>query len=510
MGPELKQTQRLQMELRLTLQMQQTLKMLQVSKLELIQMIREELERNPILEERENLSSSPLEGDLGGDVGTDHIEDSIYNNLQREFSEAPYIQPDIREYEDFERVDRQKEKDYEDYIYARTEGTSLIGRTEEIGEDRNIRFSTQSIQKSLADHLLEQLAFADLSDKDREIGEHIIMNLNDDGYLKGESEDENLVRLIAIQARASEEDVLRVLKIIQQFDPPGIAARDLKECLLIQARHYNMDNEIVTKAIIDHLPDFEKKRYYTIAKALNISERTVRDIEKVISSFNPRPGAYVSSIQADYIRPDVEVYRSEGEFKIRLIKDDIPRIYINKDYLSMMRRRGRDPNSKFIRDNYKLAKIFITAINERENRLLQVTKVIVNKQRDFFLRGEGFLRPLQEKDIAAELNLNVSTISRIFNSKYILTPHGVFSMKYFIKRPVVSNNGEDISSDVIKTMIRNMIEEEDPRYPLKDDEIVRRLERQNIRIKRRTIAKYREEMGIRSYIVRKRMNNLLR
>ncbi|MGB9598958.1 MAG: RNA polymerase factor sigma-54 [Myxococcota bacterium] len=499
MGPELKQTQKLAMELRLTLQMQQTLKLLQVGKLELIQLIQQEIQQNPILEEREILTSNPLSSEPADEYDESSSDDSFLSNYHKDYTVAPYEEENIKTIEN--------RKSYEDYLNARTEGPSFTGAPEEIAEDKDRRFSTLNTGKSLSEHLLEQLALLDIPEKDREIAYHIIMNLDENGYLKGESEDENLINLIAIKARASDDDVLRVLKIVQTFDPIGVGARDLKECLIIQARHLNCDNEILIKAINEHLQDFERKRYRQIAKSLNISEEMVRDLEKTISNFNPKPGSTISEIQPEYIRPDIEVYKSDGEFKVRLLKDDIPKVDINRQYLNIMRRRGRDPNSKYIRENYKLAKIFLTALNEREHRLKQVAEIIVRRQREFFEKGEGYLKPLQEKDIASELNMNVSTMSRIFNSKYMLTPYGVYPMKYFIKRAVISNEGENITNDAIKNMIQKMIEEEDPKYPLKDDEIARRLSRQNITIKRRTVAKYRDAMGIPPYNIRKRIKN---
>ncbi len=500
MGPELKQTQKLSMELRLTLQMQQTLKLLQTSKMELIQLIHQELEQNPILEEKEMLSSEVTDSDKTFEQEESGSEDSFLSNYGKDYSAAPYEEDTIKQI--------RSEQEYEDYLNARTEGPSFAGLPEEIREDRDRKFSTLNTEKSLSEYLLEQLVMLDLSEKDKEIAYHIIMNLDENGYFKGESEDENLVNLIAIKARASDDDVERVLKIVQGFDPPGIAARDLKECLIIQARQLNLNSDLLIKAIENHLTDFERKRYYVITKSLNITEEMARDLEKTISNFNPKPGSSVSGIQAEYVRPDIEIYKSDGEFKIRIIKEDIPRVDINQKYLSYMRRRGRDKNSKFIRDNYRLAKIFLNALNERDLRLRQVAEVILKRQRDFFEKGEGNLKPLQEKEIAAELNINPSTISRIFSSKYMLTPFGVYPLKYFIKRAVVSNENEDMTNDVIKSMVKKMIDEEDPKYPLKDEEIARRIARScNTSIQRRTIAKYRDLMGIPPYNIRKKTKN---
>lgn len=501
MGPELKQTQKLSMEMKLTLQMQQTLRLLQTSKMELIQLIHQELEQNPILEEKDILSTSSPSVENNYEQEDISYEDSFITHYHNDYSTAPYEEETIKQI--------RKEQEYEDYLYARTEGPSFVGTPEEIKEDRDKNLSTLNEQKSLSEYLLEQLRLLDLNEKDKEIGYHIIMNLDENGYLRSDSEDENLINLIAIKARASDEDVERVLKIVQTFDPPGVGARNLKECLIIQARHLNLDNDLLIKAIEEHLHNFEKKRYKVIAKSLNISEDIVRDLEKTISNFNPKPGASISSLPPEYIKPDIEIFKDNGDFKIRIIKDDIPKIDINKKYLMMMKRRGRDQNSKFIRNNYKLAKIFLSALNEREIRLRQVAEIILKKQREFFEKGEGYLKPLQEKDIAAELNLNVSTVSRIFNSKYILTPFGVYPLKYFIKRPVISNEGTEISNDYIRNMIKKMIDEEDPKYPLKDDEIARRVFRScNIQLKRRTIAKYRDSLGIPPYNIRKKTKNM--
>ncbi|MCX7944878.1 MAG: RNA polymerase factor sigma-54 [Deltaproteobacteria bacterium] len=503
MGPELKQTQKLSMELRLTLQMQQTLKLLQISKVELIQLIQQELEQNPILEEKEVIASSLLDDERTYRNDEPTEGDTLISNYERDYSSAPY--------EDETMEQMRSEQEYEDYLNARIEGPSFVGTPERIKEDRDKRLSSLNIEKNLSEHLLEQLAVLELSEKDKEIAYHIIMNLDENGYLKGETEEENLVNLIAIKARASDDDVLRVLKIVQGFDPPGVAARNLKECLILQAKHLNIDNELLIKAIEEHLPNFEKKRYKIIAKALNISEDMVRDLERTISNLNPKPGSSISGVTAEYIKPDIEIYKENGEFKIRIVKDDIPKIDINQKYLSIMRKRGRDPNSRFVRDKYRLAKIFLSALNDRENKLKQVAEIILKRQRDFFEKGEGHLKPLQEKDIANELNLNVSTVSRIFSSKYILTPFGVYPLKYFIKRPVISNESENMTNDVIMNIVRKMIEEEDPKYPLKDDEIARRLHKShNITLKRRTIAKYREKMGIPPYNIRKNMKGLLK
>jgi len=501
MGPELKQTQRLQLELKLTLQMQQTLKLLQVNRQELIQIIRQEVEQNPVLSiedvpeyiSAQQVEEYPREDSEGG-------ENSLYSNLEGDFQTPPY---DYTEKKYDESDDIEDERRYQEYIFSRTEGQSLVGESEGIQEDRNIRLSTHILGKSLTDHLLEQLRLTDLNEKDKEIGYHIIMNLNDDGYLKGDSEEQDLIGLIAIQAKALEEDVLRVLKIIQEFDPPGIAARNYKECLIIQARHCK-NSDLIIKVIENHMQDLERKRYPVIAKALNISEEAVREIEKIISGFNPKPGAAFNTPEPEYITPDVEIYKSNGEFKVRLLKDNIPRVYINRDYLGLMKRRGRDPNSKFIRNNYKLAKIFLNALNDREKRIRQVAEIILERQREFFEKGEGHLKPLLEKEIAAQIGVGISTVSRIFNSKYILTPFGIYPMKYFIRQPFGNVENETISNDVVKNLVKKMIDEEDPKYPLKDDEIVRRLSRQNINISRRTVAKYREAMGIPPYNIRKR------
>lgn len=499
MGPELKQNQQLKQELKLTQQILQTLKLIQAGRQELIELIQQEIQQNPILEEKETFASKSIDSISIDDNEEDFTNDSFLSHYDKDFSFAPDGTENIKPVEN--------KDSYDEYLNSRTEGTSFVGTPDEIAEDKDRRLSTQNVHKSLSEYLLEQLALFDLSEKDREIAYHIIMNLDENGYFKGESEEENLVNLIAIQARALDEDILRVLKIVQTFDPPGVGARDLKECLIIQARHYNCDNEILIKAIEEHLTNFERKKYPEIAKALNITENQVREIEETIRMFNPKPGASISGHQSEYIIPDIEVYKSNGDFKVRLIKDNIPKIGINQQYLNIMRKRGRDPNSRYIRDKYRSAKIFITALNERELRLKQVAEIIVKKQREFFEKGEGYLKPLQEKEIANELKMNVSTMSRIFNSKYMLTPHGVFPLKYFIKRAVISNEGENITNDNIKNMIKQMIDDEDPKYPLKDDEIVRRLSRLNINIKRRTVAKYRDALGIQPYNIRKRIKN---
>jgi len=292
-------------------------------------------------------------------------------------------------------------------------------------------------------------------------------------------------------------DVEVVLYKIQRFDPPGVAARDLKECLLIQSEILSEDDEV--EMIIErHMAELENKNYPAIAKALDLPLERVIEACKVIHSMEPRPGRMYASTEPQYIVPDIYVLKVAGEFKILLNEDDIPRLRISKAYQQQLQAGLLQGEAKtFIKDKLKGAVWLMKSIYQRQRTIYRVTEAIVRRQRDFFDKGAQHLHPMILRDIADELGLHESTISRVTTNKYVHTPHGIFELKYFFNSGISRGDGaEDMASESVKQKIKEMVAAESPKNPLSDQQLADMLEQSNINIARRTVAKYREAMGI--------------
>jgi len=468
MALELRQQLKLTQQLIMTPQLQMAIKLLQLSRLELLETIRQELEENPALEEipdgsadeqlGEQGETAPAESDTAQEVT---IEEKINDDIDWSNYIDEYNSPGRMSYE-AEGRDAPK---YEAFI-ARKE--------------------------SLKDHLLWQFLMTKPKKEDERVASIIIGSLNRDGYL------EVSVDELAVMAEKSTEAVTTVLDVLQSFDPIGVCARDLKECLLIQARHLGFDNTLVTDIISDHLSNLERKNYKAICKALKISLDEVVSSVNIIKSLEPRPGRQFSDENPQYINPDIYVYKLDDEFVIMLNDDGMPKLRVNSFYKRSISRGQKISGEAedYIHEKLRSAAWLIKSIHQRQKTIYRVMESILRFQRDFFERGIAFLKPMVLRDVAQDIGMHESTISRVTTNKYAYTPQGIFELKYFFNSSIRRSHGGSIASASVMEKIRQIIQGENPRKPYSDDKIARLLKEEQIHIARRTVAKYREMLKV--------------
>ncbi|HPP05906.1 MAG TPA: RNA polymerase factor sigma-54 [Syntrophorhabdaceae bacterium] len=466
---ELKQTQKLQAVL--TPQLQQAIKLLQMSQLELIEAIEQELKENPMLE-------------IAEEKPADEEQESKDTELQSETEEAAFEKDDIEEF--LER-------------YSPSDDTSEREEKESINYENIVRKTS-----NLRDYLRWQAGLSDFSINERLIAEWIIENINDNGYLAYTLDEISKVSNYQVT------ELEAVLKKIQRFDPPGVGARDVKECILIQ---YEMKQEELKKEpdpiFIDIVKNFfsmlQENNFKAVAKKSGYAIEKIKEVFDLIKTFDPKPGRNYSDEQAPYIIPDVYVVKTEEGFEVFLNEEDIPELQLNRYYMELnFDKNINSETKKYIKNKIKQAEWFIKSLKQRQKTLYLVAKSIVEHQLSFFEKGLKFLRPLNLKDIAKELNIHESTVSRITTNKYMSTPHGIYEMKFFFPSGINKDQGDMLSTNVVKDLIKELIEKEDRRNPLTDDEIVAILkEEKGINIARRTVAKYREILNIASSRARK-------
>jgi RNA polymerase sigma-54 factor len=471
MASELRQQLKLTQQLIMTPQLQMAIKLLQLSRLELMDTIRQELEENPALEEVVDSAADEPLGEASEAVGAPPTEMPANQEVT--------IQEKIHD-----------EIDWSGFL----EDFSTPSRVTVESEDREApkyeAFITR--KESLNDHLLWQFLMTKPSLEDEGIASLIIGNLNRDGYL------EISVEEIAAANAVAPEQVEKILALLQTFDPVGVCARDLRECLLIQARYLGCDNTIVTDIIADHLPNLEKKNYKAICKALKASMDEVVSAVNVIKAMEPRPGRQFSDETPQYITPDIYVYKMDNDFVVVLNDDGMPKLRVNslfKRSVSRGRRMGTDAQD-YIQDKMRSAAWLIKSIHQRQKTIYKVMESILRFQREFFESGIAHLKPMVLRDVAQDIGMHESTISRVTTNKYAYTPQGIFELKYFFNSSIRRDEGGAIASASVMEKIRQIIASEDPKRPHSDDKIAQMLKRENIHIARRTVAKYREMMRV--------------
>jgi len=477
MAFELKQNLKLSQQLIMTPQLQQAIKLLQLSRLEMVDMINQEMEENPLLEEVS--------------IGEDMIEEAPAETDSLRSLETDEIKPVDHTVEITGEGDGREDFDWNNYL----EDYGPMGVTYQRAEDEGASWDNILTKTtSLTDHLMWQLKLSPMTETEMRVGEQIIGNLDQNGYLQASIEE------IADQEHAAADFVTRVLKTVQSFDPPGIAARDLTECLLIQARLLGETNPLVEIIIRDHLKDLEMKNYPQIARKLKVEIDEVVQAVMVISNMDPKPGSAFQEEKVQTVIPDVYVYKSGDDYKIVLNDDGMPRLRISNFYREIMAGMdgGRDVDigKRYIKERVQSATWLIKSIQQRQKTIYRVAESIVNHQRNFFEKGINYLKPLVLRDIAMDVEMHESTISRVVTNKYMQTPAGLFELKYFFSSGLSKGNGENIASKSVKEEIRKLIAEENPRKPLSDNEIVMMLKASGIKIARRTVAKYREMINI--------------
>ena len=448
------------LSLKLAPQLIQSLKMLQMPILKLEQVLRQELSVNPLLEEIES-QELELEQDK---AATDLV------------AETP-------EKKDDEKIDWDEYlRDNEDYNYKEFK----TGDGEEMPE-----FSVAG-EKSLYEHLLEQLTYLKLSGDDIEIGEFIIGNIDEAGYLSCSIEE------LGEQLKVDPDRVERILIKIQRFDPPGVGARDLKESLLLQLRDRHIDNNLVYRIVEEHLESLDKKSFQQLSKSMGVSLERVQEAMEVIKGLSPRPAYGRFSRAAAAVVPDLIVDKVGEEWIISHNDRNIPQLRVNAGYKELLKRGNNTPKETkvYVREKLEQARWLLNAINQRRNTMIRVMHAIVTEQIEWFERGVEHLRPLTMEDIATIVEMNVATISRVSSDKYVQTPHGVFEMKYFFNSGVKMQDGEEVAKRSVKQLIEEIITKEDAAKPLSDQEIFQMLTEKDIKIARRTVTKYREELKI--------------
>jgi RNA polymerase sigma-54 factor len=455
---ELKQELKLAQKLVLTPQLQQAIKLLQLTRLELVEHINQELVENPVLEEG------------GEDIGQES-DDGLLDRIMRDEAYSGYDGAD-----------------------------SPSGFTN--SDEKQHFIENVSLEKtSLMDHIVWQLKMSNLCETDAEIGAAIAGNLNDDGYITVTVEE------IAENMGCDPATVEAVLKRIQLFDPVGVASRNLSECLLVQARHYRMDSPTVLAIIEHHLSELERKNYAGIAKKIGVSAADVAEAVEIITGFDPRPGRLFANFEPQYIIPDVYVQKVGDEYTITLNQSGLPRLRISSFYRGILTGARNVPadTKDFIKDRIRSATWLIKSIDQRQRTLYRVAKSIVDHQKDFMEKGVGSMRPMVLREVADDIGVHESTVSRVTNGKYMHTPRGVFELKYFFTGKICSANGEEKSVESVKERIREIIAHEDGKKPVSDQKITQALRREGITVARRTVAKYREMLGILSSSSRKRI-----
>lgn len=454
----LSQTQTLSQQQVLAPQLQQSLQILQAPMLELRNLVQQELESNPTLELE---ATEPT------------IEDK-----QREHEEFQ---------EEFERLARLDEE-WRDYM---SQSSGYSHRSAEDEERRQFFFDSLVKEETLQQHLLDQVQSSDLSEADRKVAELIIGNVDDHGFLQTSPSD------IASNTGMDEGDLARVLDIVQTFHPVGVAARDLRECLLIQLRRLGKEQSLEYRIVDRFLEDLGKRRFPEIARRLNTTPEQVQRAANFIATLDPKPGQIFTPDPNNYVLPDVTVEKIGDDWQISLNGDQIPHLRISNTYKDLMAsERSKDEVRDYIRDKIRSGKFLIKSIHQRQQTISNIAHEIVKRQLEFLELGPSALKPMTMVQIADAVGVHETTVSRAISGKYMSTPHGVFEMKYFFTPGYQTAGGESMSNTSVKGMIAEMVNDEDPRNPLSDKEIVEMLSDKGIPIARRTVAKYRSELGI--------------
>ena len=468
MALELRQQLKLTQQLIMTPQLQMAIKLLQLSRLEMMETIRAELEENPALEEvQESVSAENVaeQTETPSDVAPAEKEVTIEEKLQQDIDWSNYL---------------------DEY--------NTPGRVNFESEDRDTpRFESFIARKeSLNDHLLWQFIMTKPNKEEEGIASLIIGNLNKDGYLDVSTEE------IAEMSGSPLEKIEEILPLMQTFDPIGVCARDLKECLLIQAKYLGLADTIVTEIITNHLLNLEKKNYKVICKALKKSMDEVVSAINVIKSLEPKPGREFSDETPQYINPDIYVYKVENDFVIMLNDDGMPKLRVNSFYKNSITRGKKISGDAedYIQGKMRSAAWLIKSIHQRQKTIYRVMESILQYQREFFEQGIAHLKPMVLRDVAQDIGMHESTISRVTTNKYAFTPQGIFELKYFFNSSIRRSHGGSIASASVQDKIRQIILSEDPKKPYSDDKIAQLLKTDEIHIARRTVAKYREMLRV--------------
>jgi RNA polymerase sigma-54 factor len=460
----------------LTPQLQQAIKLLQMPQLELSQMLRNELVENPFLEEVS--------------------EEGADEEMTPADSEKPAFPEDIEA-----PLEKLMGFSVDEYFDSRSYDGKDLGY---FSPDSNqIQTMDQFVSQSsdLYEHLIWQLRFSDVPEELRSAAEVVIGNIDDNGYLQSSEED------IANHASCSLENARYAIAFVQSFDPPGIGARNLKECLLFQLSHLGLNHTLVENLIVNNLKDIEGRKFQRLAQQYQCSLDDIKQAIRVIEGLEPKPGRGMSGSQTIYVKPDVYVIRDEGNFRIVLSDENMPSLKINSYYKKLLSNKNtlQKDEKEYLNERLRSAVWLLKSLDHRNKTIYRVTESILNFQRQFFENGVSYMKPLNLKDVASDLDMHESTISRTTSNKYLSCSHGLFNFRYFFSSSIKSENGS-ISSTKVKSLVKKIVSEENHLKPLSDQKIANVLKDMNIKVARRTIAKYREEMNIAPQNLRKKID----
>ncbi len=481
----------LQQRLVMTPKLQQALKLLQMPTIELQQVLKQEMLQNPLLEEVED-QDLELEDENPGET-----DERAQEKQQSEEQEAKAKEVEPEGVADEAKKEKVEFDDYFESSFGAGDGFA----NEEERDDFVERVPVA--KQSFSEYLMSQLRLTTDDERTRAIGEYLIGSLDDSGYLTCSLEEvAETFRPGDVggeeEKRQRLEEVENVLAIIQSFDPVGVGARNLKECLLIQLKAKGLEESLAARIVRDHFEEFKQKKYLDLSKALRVPLREIQDQAHVIGTLNPKPGLDIIPDEPKYVIPDLVVERVGDRYIVSLNDHNVPRLRISQSYREELAQnveldeKARD----FIQGRLKNAKWLIQTIEQRRRTMIKVMEAIVEEQHDFFERGAAFLRPLTLQQVAGKIGMHESTVSRVTTNKYVQTPRGVFELKYFFSSALSTEEGDEVSAKSAKIKIRNIIEKEDARRPLSDQKIADILKKDGLIIARRTVAKYREQLGI--------------
>src|SRR5256712_2156363 len=469
-GQGMHQTQNLSLQQVLAPQLQQSLLILQAPLLELRNLVQQEMEVNPVLEEvpEEPNAEERVENERGND-----------ENFKEEFDRLAKL-----------------DEEWRDYM---AQSSSYSNRSQEDEDKRQFFFDSITTQETLQQHLMGQLNQNALDADDRKTAELIIGNIDDNGFLQTTPEE------MALNTGIPQEDFEHMLTLIQSFHPPGVGARDLRECLLIQLKREGRQSSLEYKIVADHMQDLGKRRFPEIARCMGISVEQVQKCANNIAQLDPRPGAIFAEAPKNYVLPDVTVEKVNGSFQVILNGEQIPHLRISNTYKDIMAQdRNGSEVKDYIRDKIRSGKFLIKSIHQRQQTISNIAHEIVKRQREFFEKGSAHLKPMTMVQIADAVGVHETTVSRAISGKYMSTPQGVFEMKYFFTPGYQHATGESMSNTSVKEAILDLVKSEEGGAPLSDKEIVEILSKRGIPIARRTVAKYRTELNILPSNMRRR------
>jgi RNA polymerase sigma-54 factor len=466
-GHGMQQSQSLALQQILAPQLQQSLLILQTPLLELRNLVQQEMETNPVLEE---LSDEPsIDGPNGAEPSAD-------NNFKEEFEKLASLDEEWRDY------------------MAQSASYSSEGfrGSQEAQDKRQFFFDSIAVQETLQQNLLGQLNQTALNATDRKAAELIVGNIDDNGFLQSAPDE------MALNSGIPEQDFEKMLALIQGFHPPGVGARDLRECLIIQLRREGKENSLEYKIVSEHMEDLGRRRFPEIARRMGMCVEDVQKAADNIGRLNPRPGQLFAAAPQNYVLPDVTVEKVDGEHQITLNDEQIPHLRISNLYKDIIASGNTQSGEvkDYIRDKIRSGKFLIRSIHQRQQTISNIAKQIVSRQRDFLEHGRSHLKPMTMAEVADAVGVHETTVSRAVSGKYMATPQGIFEMKYFFTPGYQTATGESLSNTSVKEAILDLVKREDGNQPLSDNEIVEILSERGIPIARRTVAKYRTELNI--------------